>query len=84
MHKNPLQNAGNGIKKTTFQNVPGEHAPDDPRSSCTLARPLKISKPVRLLHETKIKIFVRCHLGKIQGVVKQDETAGERKSRSLL
>ena len=27
MHKNPFKSLGNGIKKTTFQNFPREHAP---------------------------------------------------------
>ena len=33
MHKNPHQNAGNGIKESIFQNFPGEHDPDPPRGS---------------------------------------------------
>ena len=34
MHKNPHQNAGNGIKETLiFKNFPREHAPNPPRGS---------------------------------------------------
>ena len=35
MHKNTLQNAGNGFKKilAIFQNFPGEHAPETPRGA---------------------------------------------------
>ena len=56
MHKNPHQNAGNGIKETLFFKIfPGSMPPDPPRGShifgasrANSCPPPKISKPVCL------------------------------------
>ena len=64
MHKNPHQNAGNGIKETLFFKIfPGSMPPDPPRGSNSYPPPTQISKPVRLwfwrLKQVASKNFLR-------------------------
>ena len=64
MHKNPHQNAGNGIKETLFFKIFLGSMPPDPRGSRAFGAsqenscpppPQKISKPIRLLYELRVK-----------------------------
>ena len=73
MHKNPHQNAGNGIKETLFFKIflgsmartPLEVLAPSARVGQIRVRPPKISKPVRLwvyLPNSKVIIAFRLHL----------------------